>query len=147
MPRRSSPSTWGEGASGACFAVIRERWKQFLFGFYPNTMYWRPTLAFLLMFVALAPMLFSELPRKLLWFSIAFPGVAYWLLWGGSIFVPIAIYAGFVVGYLVHRGWPGRRAPTSLGQHRGGRSARSIWWLYLAGPVARRARRRPAVLR
>ena len=40
------------------------------------------------------------MPRKLLWFSAVFPGVAYWLLWGGSIFVPIAIYAGFVVGYL-----------------------------------------------
>ena len=47
------------------------------------------------MFVALAPMLFSGVPRKLLWFSIAFPGVAYWLLWGGSLCVPLAIYAGF----------------------------------------------------
>ena len=55
------------------------------------------------MFVALAPVLFSGVPRKLLWFSLAFPGVAYWLLWGGSIFVPLAIYAGFAVGYLVHR--------------------------------------------
>ena len=101
--RRIIAETWGEGAGGACLAVIRERWKQFLFGFYPNTLYWRPTLAFLLMFVALAPVLFSGVPRKLLWFSIAFPGVAYWLLWGGSIFVPLAIYAGFVVGYLCLR--------------------------------------------
>ena len=59
------------------------------------------------MFVALAPMLFSGVPRRLLWFSLAFPGVAYWLLWGGSIFVPLAIYAGFVVGYLRA---PARRA-------------------------------------
>ena len=76
---------WGEGESGACFAVIRERWKQFLFGFYPNTLYWRPTLAFVLMLVALAPVLFSGVPRKLLCFSLAFPGIAYWLLWGGSL--------------------------------------------------------------
>ena len=93
--RQIIAETWGEGASGACFAVIRERWKQFLFGFYPSDLYWRPTLAFVLMLVALAPVLFSGVPRKLLWFSLAFPGVAYWLLWGGSLFVPIAIYAGF----------------------------------------------------
>ena len=82
---RSSPRPGARGPSGACFAVIRERWKQFLFGFYPVTLYWRPTLAFVLMLVALAPVLFSGVPRKLLWFSVAFPGVAYWLLWGGSI--------------------------------------------------------------
>ena len=35
--RQIIAETWGEGASGACLAVIRERWKQFLFGFYPIT--------------------------------------------------------------------------------------------------------------
>ena len=54
----------GEGATGACWAMIRERWHQFLFGFYPQAEYWRPTLAFALMFVALAPVLFSSLPRQ-----------------------------------------------------------------------------------
>src|SRR5687768_12610945 len=53
---------WGEGAGGACFAVIHQRWKQFLFGFYPVQLYWRPTLAFVLMFVALAPVLFAGVP-------------------------------------------------------------------------------------
>ncbi|MEO1961951.1 MAG: amino acid ABC transporter permease [Paracoccus sp. (in: a-proteobacteria)] len=52
--------TWGEGASGACFAVIRERWHQYMFGFYPPELYWRPLLAFGLLMVALAPILFSE---------------------------------------------------------------------------------------
>ena len=50
----------GQGATGACFAVIRERWNQFLFGFYPRAEYWRPTLAFGLLFFALGPVLFSE---------------------------------------------------------------------------------------
>lgn len=86
MPPDHRPDL-GEGASGACLAVIRERWQQFLFGFYPRDLYWRPTLAFLLMGVAMAPILFANLPRRMLWFSVAFPGVAYWLLWGGSIFV------------------------------------------------------------
>ena len=127
-------ATWGEGAGGACLAVIHERWKQFLFGFYPNTMYWRPTLAFVLLLVALAPVLVSELPRRLVWFSIAFPGICFWLLWGGSLWVPILIYAGFVTGYLVHRAIAatgyGLIAPFAAVL------AAVLWWLYLVGPIA-----------
>ena len=89
--RQIITETWGEGATGACFAVIRERWQQFLFGFYPKPLYWRPTLAFFLMLLALAPVLYTAVPRKLLWFSIAFPGIAFWLLWGGSLMLPIAV--------------------------------------------------------
>ncbi len=125
---------WGEGADGACFAVIHERWKQFLFGFYPNTMYWRPTLAFVLLLVALAPVLVSELPRKLLWFSVIFPGICYWLLWGGSLMVPVTIYAGFIVGYLVHRvvgGFGGNLIGLIVAV-----IASLVWWLYLVGPVS-----------
>jgi general L-amino acid transport system permease protein len=126
--------TWGEGASGACFAVIRERWKQYLFGFYPSAYYWRPTLAFFLMFVALAPILFSGVPRKMLWFSVAFPGVAYWLLWGGTIFTPMAVYAGFAIAYFVHSAVSARQSD-AVGLI-AGFAALVIWWLYLAGPVA-----------
>ncbi len=124
----------GEGASGACFAVLRERWPQYLFGFYPPELYWRPTLAFVLLFVALAPVLFSGLPRKMLWFSVLYPGVAYWLLWGGSIFVPLAAYAGFVVGWLVQRAIAARS--TEVLAMTGAALAAVIWWLYLAGPAA-----------
>jgi len=53
----------GEGAIGACWAVIRERWHQFLFGFYPQDAYWRPLLAFALLFAALAPVLYFGLRR------------------------------------------------------------------------------------
>ena len=48
---------YGQGAGGACFAIIRERWNQFLFGFYPPAEYWRPISAFWLLFLALAPVL------------------------------------------------------------------------------------------
>jgi general L-amino acid transport system permease protein len=132
--RQIIAETWGEGASGACLAVIRERWKQFLFGFYPVHLYWRPTLAFVLMLVALAPVLFPGVPRKLLWFSAAFPGVAYWLLWGGTILLPIAIYAGFAVGILAHR-LVARRFG-SLVALIAGVLATLIWWFYLAGPIS-----------
>jgi general L-amino acid transport system permease protein len=56
----------GDGASGACWALIRERWHQWLFGFYPQDQYWRPVLAFVLLFVALAPVLFSGQRNTLL---------------------------------------------------------------------------------
>jgi len=48
----------GEGATGACWGVVRARWHQFLFGFYEQTAYWRPLLAFALLFVSLAPVLY-----------------------------------------------------------------------------------------
>ncbi len=48
----------GGATDGACWAVIRERWHQYIFGFYPMDQYWRPVLAFGLLFVALAPILY-----------------------------------------------------------------------------------------
>jgi len=124
----------GEGATGACFAVINERWKQFLFGFYPPELYWRPVLAFVLMLTALVPILFSAAPRRMLWLSVAFPGLAYWLLWGGSIFVPVVVYAGFIVGWLILQ-TVSARFSTLLGMIAAVFGA-LIWWLYVAGPVA-----------
>jgi general L-amino acid transport system permease protein len=47
--------------------------------------------------VAIAPVLFDELPRKMLWFSLAAPFVCFWLIWGGTIWAPIAVAAGFAL--------------------------------------------------
>ena len=92
---------YGEGVEGACFALIRERWNQLLFGFYPRELYWRPVLTFVLMLVAFAPALFPSLPRKMLWFTAVFPAVGFWLLWGGPIWLPITIVLGLgVSGYV-----------------------------------------------
>lgn len=133
--RQIISATWGEGTSGACFAVIHERWQQFLFGFYPRELYWRPTLAFFLMIVAVAPILFQGMPRKMLWFSVIYPGVAAWLLWGGTLFLPVVAYAGPIVGIVVHR-LMSRRFSELLGMLLGVLAC-VVWWLYLAGPVAR----------
>ena len=87
--------------TGACFAVVYRRFSQFMFGFYPSAEYWRPILAFILMFVAAAPLLHDNLPRKMLWFSAAFPLLAYWLLWGGSIWgILLVVAALFAAVYL-----------------------------------------------
>lgn len=65
----------GEDATGACFGVIRERWNQFIYGFYPSALYWRPTIVFGLMLFAVAPVLFSE-SRGLRWAVLGFAAVA-----------------------------------------------------------------------
>lgn len=88
--------------SGACFAVINERFYQFIFGFYPAELYWRPTLAFLLLIVALWPVLFENAPRQLWVHTAVYPLIAYWLIWGGSIWGPMMVLAGPVVGYLIN---------------------------------------------
>ncbi|MEM6973829.1 MAG: amino acid ABC transporter permease [Pseudomonadota bacterium] len=95
---------------GACWAVIVERFGQFIYGFYPAEERWRPNLAFLLMLLAFAFALFDEVPgvSKEVWarirpgglvFSAVFPFIAYWLIWGGSIWGPIGLVATPVVGY------------------------------------------------
>ena len=78
----------------ACWAVITDRWHQLLFGFYPSDQYWRPILTLVLLGVALAPVLFDTVPRKLFIFTLIFPFLAFWLLWGGAIWLPILVAAG-----------------------------------------------------
>ncbi|MGR3514518.1 MAG: amino acid ABC transporter permease [Paracoccaceae bacterium] len=91
-----------QGQVGACFSVLTERWNQLLYGFkYPVEEYWRPNLALLLLFVAAAPVLFFDLPRKLLLFTAIYPFVTYWLIWGGPIMTPIIALLGFAVGYFI----------------------------------------------
>ncbi len=130
---RQIRDTVNEGEPSACFAVITERWKQLLYGFYPAESYWRANLSFVLLFVALAPILFDNLPRKLLWFSGLYPFLAFWLIWGGSIWLPISVLAGFVIAYVAF----------NLLERFGGLAGAIaafvvpiLWWLFLAGPVA-----------
>ncbi|MBB05138.1 MAG: amino acid ABC transporter permease [Pseudooceanicola sp.] len=89
---------------GACWGVIRERWPQLMFGFYPAELYWRPVLTFVLLLVAVSPVLFADyVPSKILWFSMLYPFIAVWLLWGGTIWGPISALFGFVIGFVVFR--------------------------------------------
>lgn len=88
--------------TGACFAVINRRFSQLMFGFYPSHLYWRPILTFVLMFVAAAPLLHDNLPRKMVWFSAAFPLLAYWLLWGGSVWGILLLVAALVAAYFIY---------------------------------------------
>lgn len=121
-----------DGRSGACFAVITDRWHQLLFGFYPPQYYWRPVLALVLMFVALAPVLFTGLPRKMLVFSVLYPFIAYQLLWGGTIWLPVTAVLGFVAGWLAFRVI---RPINPLAAVIALFLAPVLWWVAIAGPL------------
>ncbi len=64
---------FGEGQSGACWAVIRERFGQMIYGFYPPELRWRPNLAFIFLVIALIPVLFDSM-RPLIWVAGAIVG-------------------------------------------------------------------------
>ena len=84
----------------ACFSVIGARWRQLLFGFYPSEEYWRPILTFVLLFISIAPVLIPRFAR-FFWFSLIYPGIAVWLLWGGSIWPVFSIYLAISLTGLV----------------------------------------------
>ena len=132
--REIALAAWGPDASTSCFAVITERWNQLLFGFYPRELQWRVILALLLFFVAVAPVLFAEAPRKLLWFTAIYPFLMFWLLWGGSIWPPVLVLAGFAVLYFANAGL----SPIvgSLGGLILSVIAALAWWGFLVSPIA-----------
>ncbi len=119
----------GPGASGACWAMVRERWNQFMFGLYPPPLYWRPVLALALLCFAVAPVLFLSLPRKMLWFTLVYPGIAFFLLWGGPVWTPVLAMAGFVVGWLVFRLVQGA-VGVSVGAGIAALAA-VLWWMFV----------------
>ncbi len=169
----------GPDATGACWAMIRERWHQFLFGFYPSAEYWRPILSFGLLFAALAPVLYSGQkrsltillggvlafllltlylssapgivfalavllvlgmialvqvqPGKLMWFTLLYPALTFWLLWGGTVWLPIVAMAGFAILYAVFRlASPLIGLAPAAGA---GVVAAVLWWLYVDVPA------------
>jgi general L-amino acid transport system permease protein len=121
------------GDRGGCFAVIAERWPQLIFGNYPADQRPRAVLAFVMLFVALAPVLFIDLPRRLLWFTGLFPFIAYWLIWGGTLWLPIMALLGVIGGYLVYRALEPR---SFFGAIVAGLFVTITFWLTLADPVA-----------
>lgn len=66
-------------------AFIDNRLKTLVYGFYPVEELWRANLAFVLLLVALIPVLFDGVPFRKpgMYFSAAYPFIAAWLLLGG----------------------------------------------------------------
>ncbi len=131
--REIRDATIGNGVPSACFAVITDRWQQLLFGFYPNTEYWRPVLALVLFVVGILPALFTAIPRKFLIGTAVTPFVLFWLLWGGSVWTTAAGALGFVIGYYAFKLLTDR-AGLIVGV--GGAVGISFaYWLFAAGPL------------
>ena len=126
-------ATGGQDASSACFAVINDRWQQLFFGFYPSDERWRPVLALIIFLAGLAPILFDHLPRKLLAFSVISPLLCYMLIWGGSIWGPLAFVLGFGVAYAVYRVVA---SINNLAATVAAILAIVLYWLFLAQPLA-----------
>ena len=120
--------------SGACWGVINERWLQLFFGFYPAELYWRPILAFIGLLLALSPILFPERAFKLIGFSALYPFITVWLIWGGSVWGPVCILLGFVLGYFAFKALKdtaGQLAATIAAF-----LVPVLWWMFLSSTVA-----------
>jgi len=87
---------------GACWAFIGERFKVLMYGFYPEAERWRVNLSFILLIMALMPILFDDLPfRKYgLYFSMGYPFVGAWLLLGGPIWFLGGIFLLAITGII-----------------------------------------------
>ncbi len=80
-----------EAGEGACWAFARARWGLYIYNVYPVDQRWRVDVAFVLLFVALAPLLYDNIKyrKQLLIFSAIYPFLAYILIKGGIIFPKI----------------------------------------------------------
>jgi general L-amino acid transport system permease protein len=52
--------------------------------------------------------LFFDLPRKLLIFTGLYPFIAFWLIWGGSIWTPLWVAVFLVISYLIFESYQKR---------------------------------------
>jgi general L-amino acid transport system permease protein len=95
---------------GACWAFVRAKFAQWIYGFYPIDQRWRVNLAFLLGAAGLIPLLIPSIPRKrenVLYLLFIYPIATLILLTGGhfqfagttwiSVLVGLAILAAVVL--------------------------------------------------
>lgn len=75
-------------SEGACWVFIKQRFDQFMYGFYPEELRWRVDLTVWLVVIGAAPLFVPMMPRKALCglvFLVAYPLLAFWLLHGGFL--------------------------------------------------------------
>mgnify|MGYP001382007485 CR=1 FL=1 len=81
----------GGHGTAACWAFIANRIELFVYGFYPAPLRWRVNLSFVLLIMAIVPVLYDKMPgRKFgLLYAVAFPFITGWLLVGGFGLAPV----------------------------------------------------------
>jgi len=75
-------------SEGACWVFIKERFSQFMYGFYPEELRWRVDLTVWLAVIGAAPLFVPAMPRKAIYgavFLLVYPLLAFWLLHGGFL--------------------------------------------------------------
>ena len=73
---------------GACWAYVKAKLPQWIYGFYPIELRWRPAIVFLLFVALLVPLLIPRVPYKGLnagLLFVAFPILSFYLLYGTPI--------------------------------------------------------------
>jgi general L-amino acid transport system permease protein len=76
---------------GACWPFIKAKFPQLMYGFYPESEYWRVNLTYLLGALVVVPLLVPQLPYKQLnaiVLVVIFPIIAFFLLVGGVFGLP-----------------------------------------------------------
>ena len=91
-----------QGIAGACWAIVPNRFFQFIYGFYPEAERWRVNLTFVLFCLNLLPLLSERVPGRTfaaLFIVVGFPVVAYVLLYGafGLETVPTDKWGGLML--------------------------------------------------
>jgi general L-amino acid transport system permease protein len=98
---------------GACWPYVQAKFRQFIYGFYPEPERWRANLTFILAALLLLPLLIPRLPAKGLsagLFFVAFPVVAFFLLHGGGLSgFGVSWAAGLLSGFADGIGDAGRK--------------------------------------
>ncbi len=92
-------------AGGACWAFIGNRLSLFIYGFYPEPERWRVDLTFVLLILAIVPILYERTlyRSKVLIFSYLYPFIATWLLIGGFILEPVSTdqFGGLMLNIII----------------------------------------------
>ena len=81
--------TWS--GAGACWAFVKAKFNQFMYGRYPEPQRWRVDLTYVLALIGLVPLMIPRVPGKLintLYMLVVFPIAAFLLLSGGYFGLP-----------------------------------------------------------
>ncbi|MBU3056869.1 amino acid ABC transporter permease [Pseudomonas indica] len=94
-------------SDGACWVFIKQRFSQFMYGFYPAELRWRVDMAAWLAVIGAAPLFIRQMPRKAVYglgFLVVYPLVAFWLLHGGFLGledVPTSRWGGLMLTLVI----------------------------------------------
>ncbi|MGH6762729.1 MAG: amino acid ABC transporter permease [Phyllobacterium sp.] len=92
-----------EGWSGACWAFVRAKFGQFMYGLYPLSQRWRVDVVGILFVLLLVPMLVPKVPYKgwnAILLFVVLPVVAFFLLVGGRFgltYVETSLWGGLMI--------------------------------------------------